>query len=1172
MTDMKPNKGLDKGLEGMEPVIPRLVPCPCWCRGTEEPVICLDGEWTVRDFADNSVRSVQVPLDMVVLRKQGFSRHYQYEREIRLPRGTEGNRFVLRFEGVNGFASVYLDDMFVAEHQNGFLTWNVDITDYVEKKSRAALRVVMDEESDQVSAYSHGGILHSVYLYVLPQAYVDAVYMTPLFDEDMEHCTLRVDMGVSSFRMEPAGCEALLRLYDPHGQEILMDRSVLDDQAGGYFTRNLPVPAFRLWDSEHPEMYTLEIELLYHGERLETVRRKTGLRKLERKGNRLFVNRQEIKLRGACRHEIAPLTGRAMTRELIEEDVALFKEANCNYIRTSHYPPSEYFLELCDEHGIYVEDELALAFIARTLPYTQRDPEQTQRYLSHFTECLARDYNHPSVIIWSLCNESFGGYNFDVLNRYVHRKDPTRMTKFSYPMTIREEHEMPDIWSIHYSEYNADLAKKRDNVSVGHAPGRDMPVLHDEYVHVACYNREEHRRDPNVRSFWGKSIEKFWDNIWNTEGALGGAIWAGIDETDVYVGGNTQLEWGIIDVWRRRKPEFFMTRKAYTPIKVLHTQVESCAGAGENGRVILILENRFFHTDFKEVVCEWNGAGITGSCRLPEAPPRMTVKAQVMIPFSAWRKLREEAGRACRFAQGGEEKRGKLELVFRDASGAVVEELLLCLPEAGGAAMDVLPPLGRKETASAGGAEKTENGFRRKGADEAASSREELVLENSLLRMVFSGETGLVKELTSQGKRLLTGGPYLNVPYLKLGAWYLTSLESEIFPGGARVRIRGGYEKTLTICWLITVYEDGRLDTSYTIEHLEKFLPKQLKLRVGVDCGGLDELGVYYLTDPAMDTLSWRREGDFTVYPEDHISRNQGTASRACVPDGGREQRKGWGQKPEHPWSQDMKNDVLNGCYDVEYKGTNDFRSTKENVIEAYLYEKGHHINGKYIAVGVVRASAPSREISVRMEVQEPEEWKITDRDPRIRYQGVWYLVEDKKESDHGTEMWSHEKGAYAECTFNGTGIVWYGPQDTTYGMANVYIDGQRKAERISQRVAGVDFSCSSVGYDKKYHYPVFSITDLPPGEHTIRIEVCGEKAEDSSDTYIVIDYLRVLNGERTEPVKFIINHEFAYPHLSWGNYCKEPILIQDGYHNTVHMQIAALPDCPQNAGNGVDE
>lgn len=532
-------------------VIPRLVPAPVWCRALDEPVLCLDGPWEVRDYEDNGVRSVEVPFDMGILRNEGFSRHYEYRREIAVPEAEEGSRFLLRFEGVNGFCEVYVDDEYITSHQNGFLTWIVEITEQLRGKKSVLLKVVMDEEADQVSAYSHGGILHSVYLYALPRAYVSAVYLSPLFDEGMDTCTLRVDMDVEK-EDDEAVYEANLTLYGPEGEAAAEKRVRLETRwvtnGLSYDTFCLPVDSPRLWDAEHPRMYSMEIDLYRDGVKLETVRKKTGLRRLEKKGSRLFINGREIKLRGACRHEIGPRSGRALTRELIRQDVALFKEANCNYVRTSHYPPSEYFLDLCDEKGIYVEDELALAFIAKTLPYTQRDPGQTDRYISHFTECLARDYNHPCVIIWSLCNESFGGYNFDLLNRFVHSKDPTRMTKFSYPMTIREEHEMPDIWSIHYSEYNTELGKKRDNVSVCYAPGSDMPVLHDEYVHVCCYNREEIRRDPAVRTFWGEGIRMFWDNIWNTEGALGGAIWAGIDETDIYDGGNTQLEWGIIDV------------------------------------------------------------------------------------------------------------------------------------------------------------------------------------------------------------------------------------------------------------------------------------------------------------------------------------------------------------------------------------------------------------------------------------------------------------------------------------------------------------------------------------------------------------------------------------------------------------------------------------------------
>ena len=123
---------------------------------------------------------------------------------------------------------------------------------------------------------------------------------------------------------------------------------------------------------------------------------------------------------------------------------------------------------------------------------------------------------------------------------------------------------------------------------------------------------------------------------------------------------------------------------------------------------------------------------------------------------------------------------------------------------------------------------------------------------------------------------------------------------------------------------------------------------------MGVDCGGLDELGITYLADPSMDTLSWRtspgvrQEDDYAWYPEEHISRHTGTAHRFS---------KGsvWGIKPDIPWSQDMKNDILNGFYDVEYKGTNDFRSTKANVAEAWLYGSGDSA-----AIGVVSEETQS--------------------------------------------------------------------------------------------------------------------------------------------------------------------------------------------------------------------
>ena len=454
---------------------------------------------------------------------------------------------------------------------------------------------------------------------------------------------------------------------------------------------------------------------------------------------------------------------------------------------------------------------------------------------------------------------------------------------------------------------------------------------------------------------------------------------------------------------------------------------------------------------------------------------------------------------------------------------------------------------------------------------------QEVFITGNDFKFSFNVKTGLLTGgWARQNNKILVGGPILNVPYLKLGSWYMTSFAVKEKQNFVEVRIQGGYKKTLSIEWIIEIQNDGTFYTTYQILHLEKHLPKQMKLRVGVDCGGLDELGIAYILDPSVDTLSWRRnldpdqEGRISLYPRDHISRNQGTAKRFT-------RSNIWGEMPVTSWGEDMRDDILFGRYDGEYHGSNDFKSTKEDVAEAYIYnenrtkiqdafnrEKDADKIGMLKIFGAKKKSDQngSREVSkanIRLEVLDPKEEKILESDSRIAYTGTWYQVVDKKESDHGTEMWSREKGAAFTCKFQGTGILWYGPQDPAFGMADVYVDGEKKASHISQRSGGVDFSCCSAGYDKCYHLPIFSIKDLPYGEHTIRIEVCGEKAEDATDCYIVLDYLRVLGRNHTEPIKLMINQDFSYPHISWGNVRKPPLVMRDGTCGTVKMKMCAV-------------
>lgn len=1159
------------------------------------PVLCLDGEWEVIHTASipgavgttevsEGWQKIQVPSDMNARRGADFTGKYVYRRLVELPDVGAGGRLVLKFEGVNGFADIYIDGEKAIGHQNGFVSFDADVTELTRGKKQVLLNVAVDETAERVCSFNHGGLIHSVYLYCFGAAYFDAVYLTTTLDGKYENALLRADISVyggqKADRIKltvsgPLGLPWATGKAAGEEMEACLSGTAAEMEIpcepgeNGYVTAMLPMQGPKKWDAEHPYLYRLQIMLIRDGRVLEEAERCFGVRQIERKENRLYVNGREVKLRGVCRHEITPTDGRAVPKEMIREDVRLFKEANCNYIRTSHYSPSEYFLEMCDRFGIYVEDELDLAFIAKSLPYTQRDPAYTNRYLSIFREVLGRDYSHPSVLIWSLANEAFGGYNYDLLNQYAHKMDPTRPTKFSYPMTMQAEHEGIDIWSIHYANVDGEPDKKRDNVSVGYTDGHDVPILNDEYVHIPCYNRTEQRRDPNVRHFWGESLRLFWERIWETKGALGGAIWAGIDETDLFTparrdvpmtkrNGDTCLEWGIIDIWRRKKPEHYMTRKAYTPF-LIRGKTFCC----EDGCAMIEVENRFCHTDLSEVKICWkasaeDGKEWEGALFGPKACPRERTVLKIALDT-------ERMGHCP----------DKLELSIFDADGFQVDEYCLKSEKAKAARnrtaalervsmldrASMLDRVSRPDTA--GTPDEKEKGRQSKAdAFRIREKEKEIWVEGNGFGFYFSSETGLLLEASKDGEVLLTGGPILHVPYLMLGTWQASKVQTAMEEGAAVIRVSGSYAKPLggggawdqEICkgaddskvmdvtFTIRILPDAAFVTRCRVDRLYVPLPREIKLRVGVDAGGLDELGIAYVAAPGMDTLSWDREGRYTVYPPDHIGRLSGTASRYSK--GSR-----FGEEPEFPWAQEMKNYILNGFYDVDYKGTADFRSLKENIYTAALDRE----NGKACIMALSDGSS-----HVRAEVLEPEEYLISDRDERVHYHGTWYPMEDFGGDRNGTETVSCEKGAKAEITFTGTGIVWYGPVDTINGIAKVYLDGKLADGCINQKVAGVDFPGSAAGFDKKYGYPLYFVDGLEYGEHTLCIEVTGEKTKDSQNCYISVDYFRILTGERTEPVKFIVLENFNYPQISWGNYKKEAIRIGDGSEIQVCMALDA--------------
>lgn len=243
-----------------------------------------------------------------------------------------------------------------------------------------------------------------------------------------------------------------------------------------------------LWDNEHPNLYRLHLDL-YEGENsIAQIEKKFGFREVEVRGNRLLVNGRPVKLRGVCRHEAHPLYGRSLTDEEWKADAELYRAANCNFIRTSHYPPAEEFIEYCDELGLFVELEAPVCWIGhhanenwQKLNY--KDEKYYDYVLQADMETVHFYRNHPSVIFWSMANESYWNKGFAQVAEYMKKADTTRPFAFhdqAYGGFNNQGSTAP-IANIHYPGPGG----------YQEATKSDRPMTYGEYCHLNVYNRSE---------------------------------------------------------------------------------------------------------------------------------------------------------------------------------------------------------------------------------------------------------------------------------------------------------------------------------------------------------------------------------------------------------------------------------------------------------------------------------------------------------------------------------------------------------------------------------------------------------------------------------------------------------------------------------------------------------
>lgn len=410
---------------------------PCEVEGVGSPSISLNGDWQFRYEPKGKWNTVKVPGELAM---QGYAiehdKPYLYRKSFTLPADYKGKRVILRFDGVYSYARLLVNGKEVREHHGGFTRWETDVTPFVRSGKKNEIELEVTDRIDDISyasGYAHhpiGGILRDVMVFALPQTCLFDFAAETHLDTLYRDAVLKVSyMGKAS-----NDAEVVYSLTDPSGRDVPLTESIFklneNENSNELSVRN-PLK----WDAEHPNLYTLTVALREGGKEISRFHKQIGFRDVKIVKDRMLVNGLPVKLRGACRHDIHPTLGRTTTAELDSLDAIRFKQSNMNFVRTSHYPPSERFLQYCDRFGIYVESETAVCFVDtyRQKNYapgkTQDSAEFAPRYLSQCREMVKAFRSHPSILFWSIGNESVYGKNFQACWDWVKATDTTRPVK-----------------------------------------------------------------------------------------------------------------------------------------------------------------------------------------------------------------------------------------------------------------------------------------------------------------------------------------------------------------------------------------------------------------------------------------------------------------------------------------------------------------------------------------------------------------------------------------------------------------------------------------------------------------------------------------------------------------------------------------------------------------------
>lgn len=525
----------------------------------------------------------------------------------------EAKDVYINFEGVDSCFYLYINDSFAAYSQVSHMTSEINITKYL-KCGNNEIKVVVFKWCDgsyleDQDMWRVSGIFREVYLLFRDKDKIRDIFLNTWLSYDFIDAQLTANIDLPDK-------EALKwTLISPSGEKVSAGE-------GEIHTR---VEGVALWSDEEPNLYKL---LLEYGN--EYICLDVGFRKIEIRNSVVFLNGKNIKLKGVNRHDSHPILGHATPLEHMKEDIMIMKRHNVNAIRTSHYPNDPRFLSLCDKYGMFVVDESDLEchgihVVTGSLDYLSQQPEWRDAFVDRAKLMFERDKNHPSVIMWSLGNESGYGDNHRAMSIYIRSKDDSRLIHYEGTNALSEKDYL-SLESRMYTSIDGCIRYLESDEN-------NMPLFLCEYSHAMG-------NGPGDVGEYRKIMKKY-------DKFLGGCVWEYTDHS-VRIpleGGKYGYTYGgdfgdfpndrefCVDglVYPDRRPHtgFLEVKQAYLPLEI--------DSDDPNSGVFKLKSLRYF-TDLSDILICWSveseGSALTSGIYTPSAKAGEVEEFGIDIPKS----------------------------------------------------------------------------------------------------------------------------------------------------------------------------------------------------------------------------------------------------------------------------------------------------------------------------------------------------------------------------------------------------------------------------------------------------------------------------------------------------------------------------------------------------------